>query len=251
VTINRVWVALDRTTADGSSDIIPITLMGGGPIKAETHEGRKSLTYLPTRREREREWEPERFSSPSARFALQVCILPDNLPDGMIFDLHTEAIVPKSSLRDRSLSNAAASTQRRKVLQFPKNTTVAEVIELALERFGIAEGVVDGGDKVEDKLAKRISLARVRYGLAVQMDGRGECIIRVLYHLLLTCLLHCLQNGISSLRVKCLMHSKGRQSSNSWSDVLAKNNDRLIPQCYSVQERMYELTTLSLCCAGQ
>jgi len=119
---------------------------------------------------------PERFSSPSARFALQVCILPDDLPDGMIFDPHTEAIVPKNSLRDRSLSNAAASsgvsqTQRRKVLPFPKNTTVAEVIELALERFGIAEGVVDGGDEIEDKLAKRISLARVRYGLAVQMDG--------------------------------------------------------------------------------
>ncbi|KAF8522320.1 hypothetical protein JB92DRAFT_2888045 [Gautieria morchelliformis] len=119
---------------------------------------------------------PERFSSPSARFALQVCILPDDLPDGMIFDPHTEAIVPRSSLRDRSLSNAAASsgvsqTQRRKALQFPKNTTVAEVIELALERFGIAEGVVDGGDEIEDKLAKRISLARVRYGLAVQMDG--------------------------------------------------------------------------------
>lgn len=122
---------------------------------------------------------PERFSSPSARFALQVFILPDDLPDGMIFDPHTEAIVPKSSLRDRSLSNAAASsgvsqTQRRKVLQFPKNTTVAEVIEMALERFGIAEGVVDGGDEVEDKLAKRISLARVRYGLSVQIDGHGE-----------------------------------------------------------------------------
>ena len=121
---------------------------------------------------------PERFSSPSARFALQVCILPEDLPDGMIFDPHTEAIVPKNSLRDRSLSNAAASsgvsqTQRRKVLPFPKNTTVAEVIELALERFGIAEGVVDGGDEIEDKLAKRISLARVRYGLAVQMDGLG------------------------------------------------------------------------------
>ncbi|KAF8510364.1 hypothetical protein BU17DRAFT_55443 [Hysterangium stoloniferum] len=122
---------------------------------------------------------PERFSSPSARFALQVYILPEDLPDGMIFDPHTEAIVPKISLRDRSMSNAAASSgvsqsQRRKVLQFPKNTTVAEVIELALERFGIAEGVVDGGDEIEDKLAKRMSLARVRYGLAVQIDSQEE-----------------------------------------------------------------------------
>ena len=59
-------------------------------------------------------------------------------------------------------------------MQFPKNTTVAEVIELALERFGIAEGVVDSSDEVEDQLAKRISLARVRYGLTVQLDGQGE-----------------------------------------------------------------------------
>ena len=59
-------------------------------------------------------------------------------------------------------------------MQFPKNTTVAEVIELTLERFSIAEGVVDGSDEVEDKLAKRISLAHVRYGLAVQLGGQGE-----------------------------------------------------------------------------
>lgn len=159
---------------------------------------------------------PERFSSPSARFALQVCILPDDLPDGVVFDPHTEAIVPKSSLRDRSLSNAAASsgvsqTQRRKVLQFPKNTTVAEVIELALERFGIAEGVVDGGDEVEDKLAKRISLARVRYGLAVQIDGQGECISRRLSTSVADGL--CVQNDIFSPRVRCLMPSKSRQFS--------------------------------------
>ena len=79
----------------------------------------------------------------------------------------------------RSQSNAAPSsgvsqTQCQKILQFPKNTTVAEVIELALERFGITEGVVDGGDEVEGKLAKRISLARVKYGLAVQLDGQSE-----------------------------------------------------------------------------
>jgi len=33
----------------------------------------------------------------------------------------------------------------------PKNVTVAEVIEVGLERFGILEGVVDGGDEIEDK----------------------------------------------------------------------------------------------------
>ncbi|GJJ07842.1 hypothetical protein Clacol_002047 [Clathrus columnatus] len=120
---------------------------------------------------------PEKFNSPSVRFALQVFILPEDLPDEMIFDPQTEAIVPKSSLRDRApnatIPNGSVShTQRRKVLHFPKNTTVAEVIELALERFGIAEGVVDGGDEIEDKLAKRVSLARVRYGLTTVSEGQ-------------------------------------------------------------------------------
>jgi len=129
---------------------------------------------------------PERFTSPSTRFPLQVFILPEDLPDGMVFDPQTEAIVPKSSLRDRSLTSAGASsgvsqTERRKVLNFPKNTTVAEVIELALERFGIAEGVVDGGDEVEDKLSKRVSLARVRYGLAVQVNGQQQGLFWIFY----------------------------------------------------------------------
>lgn len=120
---------------------------------------------------------PERFNSPSVRFAVQVYIFPDDLPDEMIFDPQTEAIVPKSSLRDRAPSatipnSNVSQSQRRKILHFPKNTTVAEVIELALERFGIAEGVVDGGDEVEDKLAKRVSLARVRYGLAAMVDSQ-------------------------------------------------------------------------------
>lgn len=123
----------------------------------------------------------ERFSSPSVRFAIQVFILPEDLPDGMVFDPQTEAIVPKSSLRERERAGGGASsgvsqTERKKVLHFPKNTTVAEVIELGLERFGIAEGVVDGGDEVEDKLAKRVSLLRVRYGLAVQVNGQGGCL---------------------------------------------------------------------------
>ena len=58
---------------------------------------------------------------------------------------------------------------------FPKNVTVAEVIELGLERFGILEGVVDGGDEVEDNLAKR-STSRLRYGLCVDVGtGQGLC----------------------------------------------------------------------------
>lgn len=120
----------------------------------------------------------ERFSSPSYRFALQVVIHPEDLPDDMVFDPLTEAIVFKNTLRDRPSSSAASPgislTQRKKVFTFPKNATVAEVIEVGLERFGIADGVVDGGDEVEDKMTKRRSSTRVRYGLSVDVGGRGK-----------------------------------------------------------------------------
>ncbi|KAK0455653.1 uncharacterized protein EV420DRAFT_1552502 [Desarmillaria tabescens] len=119
---------------------------------------------------------PERFSSPSYRFALQLVIYPDDLPDDMVFDPQTEAIVFKETLNHRSQSGSVVSpgiTQhlRRKVFVFPKNVTVAEVIELGLERFGILEGVVDGGDEVEDKSTKRRSISRVRYGLSVDIGN--------------------------------------------------------------------------------
>lgn len=121
----------------------------------------------------------DRFSSPSFRFALQLIIYPDDLPDDMVFDPVTEAIVFKHTLRDRTHSNAGASsgvshTMRRKVFMFPKNVTVAEVIEVGLERFGILEGVVDGGDEVEDKMTKRRSTSRVRYGLTVDIGIQGQ-----------------------------------------------------------------------------
>jgi hypothetical protein len=124
---------------------------------------------------------PERFTSPSARFAMQVLIYPDDLPDGLVFDPHTEAIVPKSSLKDRTPLSATTSqgisqTFRRKVFVFPKNTTAAEVIEVALERFGISDGVVDGGDEVEDKNVKHRSASRVRYGLSCYSEGQGTLI---------------------------------------------------------------------------
>lgn len=121
----------------------------------------------------------ERFSSPSYRFPLQVVIYPEDLPDDMVFDPQTEAIVFKHTLRDRRTSNASTAsgvsqTQRKKIFKFPKNVTVAEVIELGLERFGILEGVVDGGDDVEDKSGKRQSSLRVRYMLRVNVDGQGK-----------------------------------------------------------------------------
>lgn len=115
----------------------------------------------------------ERFSSPSFRFALQLMIYPDDLPDDMVFDPLTEAIVFKNTLRDRPQVPASSAPFRRKVFVFPKNITVAEVIEMGLERFGIPDGVVDGGDEVEDKNTKRRSSSRVRYVLNVMTDGKG------------------------------------------------------------------------------
>ncbi|KAH8106333.1 hypothetical protein BXZ70DRAFT_433344 [Cristinia sonorae] len=117
---------------------------------------------------------PERFSSPSYKFALQLVIHPEDLPDDMVFDPLTEAIVFKNTLRDRNITapTGVPQHQRKKIFVLPKNVTVAEVTEMGLDRFGIIDGVVDGGDEVEDKLAKRRSSTRVRYGLNVSVNGR-------------------------------------------------------------------------------
>ena len=127
----------------------------------------------------------ERFSSPSFRFALQLVIYPDELPDDMMFDPQTEAIVFKHTMKDRSMtaSTGVSQTQRKKVFVFPKNITVAEVIELGLERFGILDGVVDGGDEVEDKMTKRRSSSRVRYALHISVDSQGTFITFFSYHI--------------------------------------------------------------------
>ncbi|KAF8994363.1 hypothetical protein BDQ17DRAFT_1431120 [Cyathus striatus] len=119
---------------------------------------------------------PERFTSPSIRFPLQLVIYPNDLPDDMAFHPLTEAIVFKHTLRDADVagSGGVSMSWRRKVFMFPKNVTVAEVIELGLERFGILEGVVDGGDEVEDKMTKRRSSTRVRYELCVEVPGQPE-----------------------------------------------------------------------------
>ncbi|RXW15844.1 hypothetical protein EST38_g10014 [Candolleomyces aberdarensis] len=120
----------------------------------------------------------DRFTSPSFRFPLQLVIYPVDLPDDMVFHPTTEAIVFKDTLRESNASTITSPTTvssqlRRKVFIFPKNVTVAEVIELGLERFGILEGVVDGGDEIEDKYSKRRSSSRVRYGLVIDTgDGR-------------------------------------------------------------------------------
>jgi len=121
----------------------------------------------------------DRFSSPGSRFSMQLCIYPDDLPDDMVFDTQTEAIVFKNTIKDRpqsdlSTSSGVSLSSRRKVFTLPKNITVAEVIEIGLERFGIVEGVVDGGDEIEDKSMKRRSSLRVRYTLHVEVGGKSR-----------------------------------------------------------------------------
>jgi len=131
-------------------------------------------------------------SSPATRFTLQVVIRPEDLPEGMVFDPTTDTLVPRSRSNRLSsqptspshvapLSPGLSQTERVRFFYLPANTTVAEAIEVALERFGIMEGVVDGGDEVEDKLSKRKSLARVRYGLSVRAaGGEGASFIKLL-----------------------------------------------------------------------
>lgn len=103
--------------------------------------------------------------SPTARFSMQIVIASEDLPEGMAFDSQTEAVVTKAALKQRGSVESHGS---RKLLLIPRNATVAEAIEAGLERFGIS-GVVAGGDDVEDKVSKRRSFVRARYGLAARV----------------------------------------------------------------------------------
>ena len=125
-------------------------------------------------------------SSPMLRFAIKLIIHPEDLPESMVFDPSSPAIIPKSTLSDRQLhrsvlghsqtlstgSSTSSALNREKIIFFPRNANVSEVLETALDRFGIVEGVVDGGDEVEDKLAKRRSINRVRYCLAMRQPDQ-------------------------------------------------------------------------------
>ena len=121
-------------------------------------------------------------TSPSYRFAVRVLIHPSDLPETVVFDPASTAIIPRAVLAERQSRSGGfvdASPAlmklppRDKVIFFPRNANVSEVIETALDRFGIVDGVVDGGDEVEDRVNRRRSQARVKYGLAVQRDGQG------------------------------------------------------------------------------
>jgi hypothetical protein len=156
-------------TAEGDTTTITDSVPGDGEIsgvrlRPRPHNLNTAGSTVPS----------ERFSSPSFRFALQLLIYPEDLPDDMVFDPLTEAIVFKNTLRDRLQVNTSSASFRRKIFVLPKNITVAEVIEIGLERFGIPDGVVDGGDEVEDKNTKRRSSLRVRYALNVLADGKGR-----------------------------------------------------------------------------
>lgn len=147
-------------------------------VESDVSTGDVRGRYLSTSSSAASSVSPDRFSSPTVRFGLQLVIYSDELPDSMVFDPHTEAIVFKDTLRDRSQSSATVNpgipqNLRKKFFNFPRNITVAEVIELGLDHFGILEGVVDGGDEVEDKMSKRRSSTRVRYILSVQVNGQG------------------------------------------------------------------------------
>ncbi|GAA5924063.1 hypothetical protein JCM1841_001841 [Sporobolomyces salmonicolor] len=118
--------------------------------------------------------------TPSYRFAVRLVIHPSDLPDNVVFDPHSSAIIPKAVLLERqqrggytdSSPASPGDASREKVIFFPKNVNVSEVIEAGLDRFGIMDGVVDGGDEVEDRVSRRRSITRVKYSLAVEKEGR-------------------------------------------------------------------------------
>ncbi|GAA6062386.1 hypothetical protein JCM10212_003195 [Sporobolomyces blumeae] len=117
----------------------------------------------------------------SYRFAVRLLIHPTDLPENVVFDPFSSAIIPKHVLLERQQRNQGADSSvgadsvleaREKIVFFPKNVNVSDVIEAGLDRFGIVDGVVDGGDEVEDRPSRRRSITRVKYNLAVERDGR-------------------------------------------------------------------------------
>jgi hypothetical protein len=125
---------------------------------------------------------PNSSSQTSYRFAVRLLIHPSDLPENVVFDPQSNAIIPKNVLQERQQRNASSPDSsievspnaREKIVFFPKNVNVSDVIEAGLDRFGIVDGVVDGGDEVEDRVSRRRSITRVKYSLALDRDGKGE-----------------------------------------------------------------------------
>jgi hypothetical protein len=125
---------------------------------------------------------PTSSSSTSYRFAVRLLIHPADLPENVVFDPQSSAIIPREVLQERQqrngssqdASNEVSPNAREKIVFFPKNANVSDVIEAGLDRFGIVDGVVDGGDEVEDRVSRRRSVTRVKYSLAVDREGKGS-----------------------------------------------------------------------------
>lgn len=116
--------------------------------------------------------------APQARFALRLVIFPSDLPEGLVFDPQTNALIPQEALAERGPTGAVPaegieSRFREKILSLPRNVTVAEVVEAGLDRFGILDGLVEGGDNVEDRTNRHRSKQRIKYGLAVDVKRQG------------------------------------------------------------------------------
>ncbi|GAA5887436.1 hypothetical protein JCM6882_002528 [Rhodosporidiobolus microsporus] len=121
-------------------------------------------------------------TTPNYRFAVRLVIHPADLPDTVVFDPQSNAIIPKAVLLERQQraggfadpngSGSVSPNAREKIIFFPRNANVSEVVEAALDRFGISDGVVDGGDEVEDRVSRRRSVTRVKYSLAAEHEGK-------------------------------------------------------------------------------
>lgn len=120
---------------------------------------------------------PERFSSPSAKFTIQLLLHQSDLPDGLVFDPSSDALITRQTLRERLAAghpNPPPNTEpRKRLFPLPRNATAVDAIEQGLDRFGIQDGVVDGGDEVEG-MGHRRNGSRVRYTLSAVHDGDGE-----------------------------------------------------------------------------
>lgn len=112
-------------------------------------------------------------SLPSVRFSLRIIIRPDDLPETLVFDPNSEAILPREHVQILSGSHVPMN-ERTRTLSMAKSATVGEAIEAGIDRFGIAEGVIDGGDDVEEKPHTRKSIVKVRYILVAKQSGSDE-----------------------------------------------------------------------------
>lgn len=117
------------------------------------------------------------------RFGARVLIFPDELPRSLAFDPSSSAIVRRSVLSGLSRHNSAGSMSqtiaesnpayRETVLAVPRSSTVAEVIEQALEKFGIPQGVAEGGDEEDthrNGWGPEDEEVTIPYGLTIDVD---------------------------------------------------------------------------------